>query len=416
MRSPQTSGIGRPAQPNPAVQVQLDRVQTFCVYASELVDTQREDINRVSAAVERIESELKSFRELLGEMNGKLRAIPRERKPNGIASEEIDLLTSSVGEIGRKTNEIDTLKLELAMMKSKVKRLENALHLQNSTSPPHRATTDNKLAQASLPHSPLSSKEHSQPNVPVRRAGPTTEASAAKVREGDSMPRGKKRRHRSPSEEATTSRYDNSQRRTLGPPVEASHPPPISLRPRRPEQLRPYLAAATLLGEDEDGKYMLDRTSPNSQSSPSYTNGVDARSGRASVRKQARSTVQPRKGPLNSIDTHLREQDELGMDHTDGHRISLGGAINGISSIISPNIKAPRRTKSRASDQAPNQMKEDFKITKVVKVGTGAHYTKPMDKKSSREDQRKVPAHDDPIQARERALDEEWTREYGLGG
>ncbi|KAH0558577.1 hypothetical protein GP486_004766 [Trichoglossum hirsutum] len=187
--TPSMQNLDIPPNPGP-MEEQLARLQTFCVYASNLVDGQREDINRVSAAVERIETELKSFRGFLEEVKRGQRATHREQKSNGMTSEELDLLASSMGEIGRKANEVDTLKLELAMMKGKIRRLEDAIQQPTTRRPRHSQQRRSYSASTSSlsgsdddddsitsVHSPdaLLSSQHSRGRLtagePVRRHG-----------------------------------------------------------------------------------------------------------------------------------------------------------------------------------------------------------------------------------------------------
>ncbi|KAI9776580.1 MAG: hypothetical protein M1839_009484 [Geoglossum umbratile] len=435
VRSPQISDFARPAQPNSAsMQDQLDLVQKFCVYASEIVDTQREDINRISAAMTRMESELKSFKEFLAEMKEELRAIPREKKQSGITSEEIDLLTSSVGEVGRKANEIDTLKLELAMMKGKVKRLENVFQPQHPTSAQHQTATGGEPAQASRSHSDLSFGGHGQANgqgALGQGARQTTEASAAKIQEGDGRerigrvnnPQGRKRRRRSPSEEVAARRRDDSGLRISNPPTETSHSSSISLRPRRPEQLHPYRPTATLPGreDDDDDDFTPDHSpgvSPSPRSSPNRTGHIGIHSGYASVRGHARSSGQLRGSLSSLVGIRPKEQDELSMDHTNSHRIP-SDAINGISGT-SPHAKHREESRQTNSKEGSGDVKNKHKITKSGKTDTRGHHIRTgkrmKDEHSPRGDQSQVLDHDNTIKARERALDEEWMREYGLGG
>ncbi|KAI9869109.1 MAG: hypothetical protein M1813_002933 [Trichoglossum hirsutum] len=159
-------------QPNPLpVEEQLARVQTFCVYASKLVDIQREDIDRVSATVERIETELKSFRGFLEEMKQERRATHTGQKSNGMTSEEIDLLTSRMGDIGRKANEVDALKLELAMMKGKIRRLEHTLQQPTTATASFGGSDDDYDSVVANHNNTRAPRSHPTIRQPGRRPG-----------------------------------------------------------------------------------------------------------------------------------------------------------------------------------------------------------------------------------------------------
>lgn len=106
--------------------------------ASEALEAQRADIDRISGIVGRIGRDLKHMKALMESMRTEIHSRPLastiSRQDGTLYPvEELELLTANMTSIGAKAGEVDGLKLELEMMKRRIKRLEDANNATQST-------------------------------------------------------------------------------------------------------------------------------------------------------------------------------------------------------------------------------------------------------------------------------------------
>jgi hypothetical protein len=133
----------------------------FAEWAKDAIAGQRKDIDRVCSTVSRMEEDMNSFRDYMSDLCKELATAPggkpwekmkndfdflkdevgqlrvdMEAMPGltglsneesvGLSSEELEALTSSIMKINQKVNEVDNLKLDLQLMKGRLKRFEEA--------------------------------------------------------------------------------------------------------------------------------------------------------------------------------------------------------------------------------------------------------------------------------------------------
>ena len=131
----------------------------FAEWAEDAIAGQRNDISRISAIISKIEKDMQSFKDFMietrrdlatvpvgkpwasmkrsvtlleeemGSLRTELEARPGSAHPsvdNGVklSAEELDVLTSSITKISQKVNEVESLKMELQFMKTRLKRFE----------------------------------------------------------------------------------------------------------------------------------------------------------------------------------------------------------------------------------------------------------------------------------------------------
>jgi hypothetical protein len=129
----------------------------FAEWAEDAIASQRKDIGRISTVVSKIEKDMRSFKDFMIETRRDLATVPGgkpwasmkrsvtlleeemgsirmelEARPNRVCDddsvklsvEELDVLTSSITKISQKVNEVESLKMELQFMKTRLKRFE----------------------------------------------------------------------------------------------------------------------------------------------------------------------------------------------------------------------------------------------------------------------------------------------------
>ncbi|KAI9806681.1 MAG: hypothetical protein M1825_006138 [Sarcosagium campestre] len=117
----------------------LRKMEAFMAYLGETLETQRSDIDRLSNAMENVQDDMADAQSAVQEVRLQLRNSTSLR-PNDVASAgDLELLASSVSGISRKANEVDALRMELDLLKSRIKRMDDGLRSAQpfSTKAPH---------------------------------------------------------------------------------------------------------------------------------------------------------------------------------------------------------------------------------------------------------------------------------------
>lgn len=124
----------------------------FAQWVEAVIDSQKTDIERISASVNKIENEMHSFKDFMAMVRKELAVRPTNieideirasvhslrdeidessyingTRPaeESLSCEDVDLMTQSITSISKKVNEIDSLKLELQLLKNRVMRSED---------------------------------------------------------------------------------------------------------------------------------------------------------------------------------------------------------------------------------------------------------------------------------------------------
>jgi hypothetical protein len=176
----------------------------FAEWAEDAIAGQRKDIGRISTVISKIEKDMRSFNDFMIETRRDLATVPGgkpwtsmkrsvtvleeevvsirtelEARPGAgspsdddcvkLSAEELDVLTSSITKISQKVNEVESLKMELQFMKTRLKRFEDGARTVKQAAEP--------FAKESLPAS-IASPSSNTPRLPrsVRRVvGPRTQ-------------------------------------------------------------------------------------------------------------------------------------------------------------------------------------------------------------------------------------------------
>jgi hypothetical protein len=148
----------------------------FAEWAEDAIAEQRKDIGRISTVVSKIEKEMRSFKDFMIETRRDLATVPGgkpwasmkrsvtlleeevgsirtelETRPGTaylheddgvkLSVEELDVLTTSITKISQKVNEVESLKMELQFMKTRLKRFEEASRtVKQAAEPPARGS------------------------------------------------------------------------------------------------------------------------------------------------------------------------------------------------------------------------------------------------------------------------------------
>lgn len=144
----------------------------FAEWAEDAIAGQRNDIGRISTVVSKIEKDMRSFKDFMIETRRDLATVPGgkpwasmkrsvtlleeevgsirtklEARPGAacasdddgikLSVEELDVLTSSITKISQKVNEVESLKMELQFMKTRLKRFEEGARIvKQAVEPP----------------------------------------------------------------------------------------------------------------------------------------------------------------------------------------------------------------------------------------------------------------------------------------
>ncbi|OBT74685.1 hypothetical protein VF21_06973 [Pseudogymnoascus sp. 05NY08] len=159
--------------PHPDDADRFQRLTQFADWAEGAIDSQKRDIDRISVSVNKIETDMRSFKDFMTMVRRELAVRPtniemddvrasvhslrdeiEESRSTNVAKptkgslsfEDVDLITESITSLSQKVNEIDSLKLEIQFLKIKLKRSEDITrdagrYVDSRTSTPLPATT-----------------------------------------------------------------------------------------------------------------------------------------------------------------------------------------------------------------------------------------------------------------------------------
>lgn len=112
----------------------VSRVQTQVHYNTSIIESQRRDVARISSAVDRLQQEMATVYALVQEVRAELRSRPAPPAHDRPDANELDILTTQLENVATKANEVDNLKMQIEIMRRRLRRLEG-------TSPPPRSET-----------------------------------------------------------------------------------------------------------------------------------------------------------------------------------------------------------------------------------------------------------------------------------
>lgn len=151
----------------------LQHLTQFADWAEGAIDGQKRDIDRISVSVNKIETDMRSFKDFMTMVRRELAVRPTniqmddvrasvhslrdeidQPRSTGVARpaegslsfEDVDLITQSITSLSQKVNEIDSLKLEIQFLKIKLKRSEDVtrkagMYVDSRASTPLPTTT-----------------------------------------------------------------------------------------------------------------------------------------------------------------------------------------------------------------------------------------------------------------------------------
>ncbi|KAK8213320.1 hypothetical protein M8818_002619 [Zalaria obscura] len=108
----------------------INRLQTQVHYNSSIIETQRRDVARIDSAVDRLEKEMGNVYAVLADLRNQIQTRP------ATVHDGLDILSTELQNVAGKANEVDSLKMQMELMKRRLKRLEESASPQRSEPPP----------------------------------------------------------------------------------------------------------------------------------------------------------------------------------------------------------------------------------------------------------------------------------------
>ncbi|KZF23689.1 hypothetical protein L228DRAFT_238222 [Xylona heveae TC161] len=106
----------------------IHRLQAISVYTMETLTKQKGDIDRISGVLDNVQSEMRNVRLLIEEVRREQQTRPMPppppAQPEGLPIETLEIFTENMTRIGQKANEVEGLKLQIELMKQRIKRIE----------------------------------------------------------------------------------------------------------------------------------------------------------------------------------------------------------------------------------------------------------------------------------------------------
>jgi prefoldin subunit 5 len=118
--------MGDELQPT-ELEIGLAKVQHLCGVFADVIDAQKADIERLNKTISQVKSFMVDVQNFMDRTDAKLSHISHQSGVaggSGASTEEIEMLSRNITSIRKKANEVDDLKDELVLLKSRLKKLE----------------------------------------------------------------------------------------------------------------------------------------------------------------------------------------------------------------------------------------------------------------------------------------------------
>ncbi|KAI9848954.1 MAG: hypothetical protein M1837_005843 [Sclerophora amabilis] len=107
----------------------IKRLESFAVYVADVFEKQSGQIERIEGAVGKLQDDINGMNESMVKMRSETHWNPQEAPKTlsggiELSVDEAELLTNNIAKIGQKAGEVDGLKMQVDMMKNRMKRLE----------------------------------------------------------------------------------------------------------------------------------------------------------------------------------------------------------------------------------------------------------------------------------------------------
>lgn len=142
----------------------ISRMQTQISYNTSLLESHRRQVADIEQTVGRLHADMGNVVAALNEVRGELRARPVHVEHLRHDSQDLEVLAGQVANVTSKANEVDGLKMQIELLKNRIKRFEDlgspaALAQRPGTSSTHRELYEATPAphQHRLPQQPLPS-------------------------------------------------------------------------------------------------------------------------------------------------------------------------------------------------------------------------------------------------------------------
>ena len=158
----------------------ISRMQTQVSYNTSMLESHRRQVGDIEQAMGRLHADLSNVVAALNEVRGELRARPIALEQARHDSGDLEVLATQVAIVTNKANEVDGLKMQLELLKNRIRRFEEhtspSAHVQRpGTSSTHRELYDATPAplthQHPMPQQPLppmrTASLNSQPSEPL---------------------------------------------------------------------------------------------------------------------------------------------------------------------------------------------------------------------------------------------------------
>ncbi|KAM0714874.1 hypothetical protein Q7P37_009338 [Cladosporium fusiforme] len=150
MGAPEHQHGAQPYRPPPEVELNhvLTRLEQQVSFNYNMIQGHHQDIARVTDTVARMQHEMVQVIGVMEDMRNELRARPLASKPSDPARydpADVEILTNQITNVTSKVNEVDNLKVQIELMKQRLKRVET--QSSTSTAGPPPETTPSRADQ-----------------------------------------------------------------------------------------------------------------------------------------------------------------------------------------------------------------------------------------------------------------------------
>lgn len=218
----------------------VSRLQTQVSYNTSMLESHRRQIADVEQAIGRLQGEMGNVHGMLSEIRAELRARPANVEPVRHDSGDLDVLAGQIASVTNKANEVDGLRMQVELMKNRIRRFEEQGSPSAAGQRPGTSSTHHELYEATpAPHQ----QPPPHPSLPPMRTGSAMSPPGERLHGMHAPPvllsQGSASFHPPPEPRTLPSEHPSTQSSAPGFRIAEPLPPPSSLSGWRPAESHP---------------------------------------------------------------------------------------------------------------------------------------------------------------------------------